>query len=231
MVGEGDDGPRVLREALIDHEHPLILQGAGELVVPGGAEGERVAKRGQPASARPPQRLGQRAPLELQPVAAGEGVEMVVGGLGEEEAEVGLHAMKELVDEQHPPLLGRGARDVLPDERGPAGAAPCHRRIRVAERGGAGSGGGGPVRGDGLGERIRDDHRPAERDAPEAPALAAAELGRFREEFRGARRVEGGRDGRRTGGRSGLHRGSDGGSPRATRGQQAGGNQEQSHGS
>jgi hypothetical protein len=88
--------------------------------------------------------------------------------------------VKELVHEQSHARLPLGG-NVLPDERGPAFRSPAQRGVGHAEHGRTRRFGLLTIGGDGPRCCVSEDHRTAERHAPEAAAFAGAEFIGFRE--------------------------------------------------
>src|SRR5262245_239016 len=83
--------------------------------------------------------------------------------------------MKELVDEKNSALLFIPPLDDCPHVRGPACFAPGDRCVEEPQALWMRGLGSRLAGGDGLGGRVGEHHRTAERDAPELPAVALAE--------------------------------------------------------
>ena len=168
--------PRVLRQALVHLQQTFVLRRVRKGLAPRHSEPERIAHRGRTRSARCAQRLGQCAPFQLHPVAPVHRIQVVVLTVANLEAELRLHAVEQLMHHE-PAARMRVGRNHLPHQCAPASAAPIHRCIGEAQCGRLLRVRRRLAGGNRVGRRVCDDHRPAQRYAPQLAVLVFAKRG------------------------------------------------------
>lgn len=185
VVGQAQANAGVFRDSFVDFQRGLVGGGLVEQAAALVPEGERI---GNAVAPRPfvigHQRLGERAPLQLQQVAALPHVEVAVARLVACQPQVALDAVEHLVHQEHAqhPWFKRHR----PHQLRPLGARPFDARVGQHDLRGQ-LANEGPVAGlqhataillvgnHAAVDRVDDHDRPAQRPAPQRAVVALAQ--------------------------------------------------------